>query len=91
MNIHEEIVKLITESTQVPVPINGSSNLYRDLYMDSLALTDLLIGIEERYAIVFDLFEIEACLQVGRLISLVEEKIKEADHDPKPVSESNRP
>ncbi|NLT58304.1 MAG: acyl carrier protein [Clostridiales bacterium] len=75
MSIHDEIIRMIEAQTWVSVPIGDTTNLYADLGFNSLSFVDFLLEIEEAYAITFEIEEMEMCLQVGRLIALVENKV----------------
>lgn len=79
MEIGDQIMKMIDKEKLVPVKVEKSSNLYRDLGFDSLAFICLLIDIEHIYSITFDIWEMEMCLQIDQLILLVENKLKEHD------------
>lgn len=75
MKRHDEIIQMIENIRYIPVPVTEESNLYRDLGFDSLTFIGFLIEIEKKYAITFEIMEMECCLQVGVLISLVERKV----------------
>lgn len=77
MMIRDEIIQLIKENAYVSAPITEKTNLYTDLSVDSLSFIALLLEIEEAYSVTFDITEMEMCLQVGQLIRIVENKIKE--------------
>ncbi|MGL5513357.1 MAG: acyl carrier protein [Sporomusa sp.] len=79
MMIQEEIIQLIEEAKIVTAPVTKKSNLYSDLSFDSLSFIRLLIKIEEKYSLIFEITEIEMALQVDSLIALVEKKIKEKE------------
>lgn len=78
MDINTEVIKIITATKNLYVPVKESSDLYRDLDFDSLEFIQLIIKIEETYSINFDLLEMDQCLQVGRLIKAVEHKLEVA-------------
>lgn len=74
--IHEKIFRIIEETKLLSTPVHDHSNLYTDLGYDSLGFVSLLLTIEKTFSIVFDLMEMESCLQVGKLVSLVEDKVR---------------
>jgi len=80
MIIRDAIIHKIKENIFVSAPITEKSNLYTDLGFDSLSFVVLLTEIEEEYSIIFDITEMETCLQVDQLITIVENKIKERDN-----------
>ncbi len=77
MSIREEVIQLISHESIYPASITEDTNLYQDLHFDSLTFVNLLIGLEERYHITIELPEMERCLIVGQLISIIEVKRKE--------------
>ena len=91
MDISREIVHMISEAMLAPASIGETSNLYTDLGLDSLAFVYLLLRIEEAFSIKFGLMEMGTCTQVGRLIALVENKVKEAAHDSALIDGSGEP
>lgn len=78
-DIYNEIIEIIKNTKYIRIPISYKSNLYIDLGFDSIDFIKFLIKIEEVYSIDFDIIEMEMCLQVGKLIELIEVKIKECD------------
>lgn len=76
MPIREEIIDIIKEKSAFPAAVTDGANLYRDVKMDSFSFIKMLLEIEEKYDITFGLSEMEECLAVGRLIELVEIKIR---------------
>lgn len=91
INLSDEIIQIIKEFAFVSAPIRETSNLYTDIRLDSLSFVRLLLRIEETYAINFNIFEMEMCLQLDRLIGLVERKIKESEHDSAFISQPTKP
>lgn len=75
--ISNEIFQMLDESKIVPIAIKKDSDLYKDLGMDSLSFIRFLLKVEERYSISFDILEMELCLKVDNLISIVKDKLKE--------------
>lgn len=76
--IRDEVIRMIEERARLPVP-DIKSNLYKDLGLDSLSFIQLLLDIESRLSITFDITEIEPCLEVGFMIELTEKKVKERE------------
>lgn len=79
MKIAEDIIRMIKEARYVCAPVTNTSNLYTDLGYDSLTFVRLLLNIEKKYSIKFELMEMSTCLHIGRLIALVEHKVNEAN------------
>lgn len=79
MIIEDEIIQIIEDAKLAPIPARKNNNLYTDLGFDSLSFIHLLLKIEGVYSINFDILEMELCLQVDQLITLVENKVKESD------------
>lgn len=74
--IRDEVICMIEEMTRLPASkIKG--NLYKDLGLDSLSFIQLLLAIENRYSITFDVTEMESCLEVDFMIALTQNKIGE--------------
>ena len=80
MSVKETILQLIGQDTFVPVPITETTDLFQDLYLDSLSFISLLMEIEEQYRITIELPEMAGCRVVGQLIELVERKVREGQH-----------
>ena len=81
MPIKETIIQLIKEETVIPVPITETTDLYKDLYLDSLSYVCLLTDIEKKYNITLELSEMTEGHIVGQLIKLVEGKVREDKND----------
>lgn len=82
MSVKETIQQLIEQKTVISVPITETTDLYQDLYLDSLSFVCLLMDIEQLYTIPIELSEMPGCRIFGNLIELVERKIEEAGkHD----------
>ena len=71
----------------IPKPVTLKSNLYTDLGFDSLSFVCLLLELEQIYSITFSTAETGICLEVGKLIALVEKKKKKSgkENSKKPV------
>lgn len=80
MSVKETILQLIGQETFVPVPITETTDLFQDLYLDSLSFINLLMEIEEQYRLTIELPEMAGCRMVGQLIELVERKVREEQH-----------
>lgn len=78
MSVRETIIQLIQQETAMPVPITDATDLFTDLYLDSLSFVSLLIEIEKQYNITVELPEMAGCRIAGQLIKLVERKVREA-------------
>lgn len=80
MMTRDIIIQKIKENVLVSAPITENTNLYTDLSFDSLSFIALLMEIEDSCSVTFDIMEMETCIQVGQLITIVENKIKERDN-----------
>lgn len=78
MPVREFIIQLIKQETVISVPITETTDLYKDLYLDSLSFVGLIMDIEEQFDITIELPEMTDCHIYGQLIRLVERKVKEA-------------
>ena len=76
ISIRDEILQLVDQANRLPVPIAEATDLYQDLHLDSLSFVSLLLELEERFGITIELPEMERCLVVGRLIELIETKVR---------------
>ena len=74
--IRDEVLHMIKETARLPV-LDIKDNLYKDLGLNSLSFVQLLLAIESKYYITFGITEMESCLEVDFLISLIEQKVKE--------------
>jgi len=81
MTVREVVIRKIEKNLFVSVQITEESNLYTDLGYDSLSFITLLQEIENTYFIIFNIAEMEMCLEVGYLIAAVENKLKETVYD----------
>lgn len=79
MSVSKTIIQLINQETVISIPITETTDLYKDLYLDSLSFIGLIMDIEELYNIKVELSEMTDCHIFGLLTSLVERKIKEAE------------
>lgn len=77
MTIRENIIQKIEAHRVLPNPVTEETNLYRDLGFDSLSFIRLLMEAEEEYGIVFEIGEMERCLEVGYFVLSVENKVRE--------------
>lgn len=82
MSVKETTLPLIEQKTVISIPITETTDLYQDLYIDSLSFVCLLMDIEQLYSISIELSEMPGCRIFGDLIELVERKIEKAGkHD----------
>lgn len=77
MSVKNTIIELVNQETVISVPVTESTDVYKDLYLDSLSFVGLLMNIEEHYNITIELSEMADCHIIGELIKLVEKKIQE--------------
>lgn len=76
MSIRNQIIQLIVQESVLSVPVTETTDLYKDLCLDSLSFISLLMDIEEQYHITIELSEMTGCRIVGQLIRLVENKVR---------------
>lgn len=74
MTAREQVTELISKRKFTNASVSESSDIYRDLGFDSLAFVELLVQIEDKLAISFDIEEMESCLNVGVLLNIVEKR-----------------
>lgn len=79
MVIREAIIRKIKEEQFVTASVSESSSLYLDLGFDSLSFIVLLTEIERMFSITINIDEMENCIQVGELITLVKSKMRQED------------
>lgn len=72
MTIREAVIQKIKEAQHITVPVTEESNLYTDLGYDSLSFIALLTQLEAMFSITINIDEMQACVQAGYLIELVE-------------------
>lgn len=75
--LREQVLELIDQVKIVPRPVQIHSHFFADLAFDSLSFIAFLLRLEGIYSISFDIADMEECLQVGRLIEILELKVKE--------------
>lgn len=76
MDIAGDIYRMVEGAKRTSAAVVDGSNLSADLGLDSLSFIHLLLRLEARYSIGFDLAEMEQCLYVGRLVKTVEGKLR---------------
>ncbi|MDR1599317.1 MAG: acyl carrier protein [Oscillospiraceae bacterium] len=82
------VVLLIRRTRPTTAPIDARTNIYTDLGFNSLAFMELLTRVEEEYGFEFAITEMEPCLVVGALVSVVKER---ARHDQERVVQQGYP
>lgn len=78
MSIRKEVMQIITKAIDMPIT-DMHKQLNQNLGLDSLSFILLLLAIEDRFSITFDISEMESCLDINQLIELIEEKVKGED------------
>ena len=81
MAIRGEVLQMITEAVKMPIP-DGTQQLYQDLGMNSLSFIQLLLALEDRFAITFEISEMQSCLDINRLIERIETKVGGEENHP---------
>ncbi len=77
--VQDTVIASIKKFTYLSLPITRKTNLYEDLAFDSLTFIQLLLEIEQTFDITVSISEMQPCLNVGNLITLVEAKRKEKE------------
>ena len=54
MPVRKTIIHLISKEAAIPVPITETTDLYKDVYLDSLSFVCLLIKVEKQYHITYE-------------------------------------
>jgi acyl carrier protein len=72
------IIHILRTEAQVDVDIHASSELLRDLQLDSMSLTVLLVGLEDHYRVRLDGEDAGGVVTVADLAALVVRKAGEA-------------
>lgn len=78
MSIRDELIQMVTEAVKMPIS-DVKKHLYQNFGLDSLSFIQLLIAIEDRFTITFEISEMQSCLDVSQLIEITEKKIKGKD------------
>ena len=84
---HERIIKVIGRllepwlAASMSNVINEESNLLGDLELDSVAIMQLILGIEKEFDIKIEDYELESDVfsRVGNLIDIIERKVNAFD------------
>lgn len=74
MPIRDEVIGIIKDAVKIPIP-DTEKHLYRDLGLDSLSFIRLLLAIEDRFNVIFEISEMQSCLDINRLVELTEKKV----------------
>ncbi len=66
-----EIIEGLRETLRRPVTLDGTTNIVRDLHLDSLAVMDFIMSLEDRFEIVIPLdrvAEVETLADLARVV-----------------------
>jgi acyl carrier protein len=71
-DIREQIIKGLRELLSQPADIHGDTSIVRDLGLDSVAVMDFILLIEDRFDISVPLDKVAEIVTVNDLVSTVE-------------------
>lgn len=72
-NTREQIVEGLRQIVPATVPVNGSTHIMRDLNLDSLAVMDFMLTLEDRFDIVISLEKIAEVETLDDLVAVVDQ------------------
>jgi len=70
-NTQAEIIEGLRETLRKPVTLDGSTHIVRDLQLDSLAVMDFIMSLEDRFDVVIPLdrvAEVETLADLARVV-----------------------
>lgn len=68
-----EIIEGLRKLLKKQVPLDASTNIVRDLQLDSLAVMDFIMSLEDRFEIVIPLDRVAEVETLGELARVVDE------------------
>lgn len=68
-----EIIDGLRQLLKKQVPLDASTNIVRDLQLDSLAVMDFIMSLEDRFEIVIPLDRVAEVETLGELTRVVDE------------------
>lgn len=71
-DIREQIIKGLRDLLPQPIDIHGDTSIVRDLGLDSVAVMDFILLIEDRFDISVPLDKVAEIVTVNDLVSTVE-------------------
>lgn len=77
MSAEKQVIDLLNSYNSRNIHISVESDLFLDIGLDSLSFIELIYDVERQFNLSIKLFEISKCVNVGNLITLVENKLKE--------------
>lgn len=73
MEVKDRVIELLAADLDVPkTRIKGSSDIREDLKADSLAIIDIMMGIEEEFGLKFENVDFEEIRTVDDLVRKIE-------------------
>ncbi len=73
MEVKDRVIELLAADLDVPkTRIKGSSDIREDLKADSLAIIDIMMGIEEEFGLKFENVDFEEIRTVDDLVKKIE-------------------
>lgn len=73
MEVKDRVIELLAADLDVPkTRIRGSSDIREDLKADSLAIIDIMMGIEEEFGLKFENVDFEGIRTVDDLVKKID-------------------
>ena len=73
MEVKDRVIELLAADLDVPkTRIKGSSDIREDLKADSLAIIDIMMGIEEEFGLKFENVDFEEIRKVDDLVRKID-------------------
>ncbi len=76
-HILEEVTKVMREHLQITSPVELSTDLTRDLQLDSLKQLTFVVELENQFRICFDASDEEGLVTVGDVVGLIGRRLAE--------------
>jgi len=72
-NTQEQIIEGLRQIVPVSVPVHADTNIMRDLHLDSLAVMDFMLTLEDKFDIVISLDRIAEVETLADLVRVVDQ------------------
>ncbi len=73
LDTQAQIIEGLRKLLKKPVPLEPTTNIVRDLHLDSLAVMDFIMSLEDRFEIVIPLDRVAEVETLGDLALVVDE------------------
>ena len=74
----EEIVRRYAPKNRASIPLTVNTHLTNDAGIDSPRMIDIVLGVEDRFAITVEDDDIQSVKTFGQLVELVQQRTTEA-------------